>query len=122
LPGEYRPDLDAVFGLSTVEAVGFWRADVAALSVPAVAGGRMFHPLAESVALKRAMTQAATRRLLLVDHTKFGHTAAHVFGSVRDSDVVIVDSAAPDEEVAALRDIGAEVRVVPGTRTPPAGS
>ncbi|MGA8115298.1 MAG: DeoR/GlpR family DNA-binding transcription regulator [Actinocatenispora sp.] len=116
LPGEYRPDLDAVFGLGTVDGFRSWRADVAAFSVPAVTGGQMFHPLPDSLALKEAMTGAAARRVLLIDHTKFGHTAAHVFAPLTESDVVIVDDATPAAEIRALRGFTRHVEVVPVPR------
>lgn len=112
LPGEYDPELDAVFGVGTVEAVRTWRADVALLSVPAATGGEFFHPLPHSRALKQAMTDAASRRVLLIDHTKFGHTSTHVFAPLRGTDLIVVDDATPPAEIDALRATGAEVRVV----------
>ncbi|GAA4215565.1 DeoR/GlpR family DNA-binding transcription regulator [Actinocatenispora rupis] len=113
LPGEYEPDLDAVFGVATVDAVRTWRVDVALLSVPAVADGQLFHPLPESRALKVAMTEAADRRVLLVDHSKFGHTSTYVFPPLRPTDLVVLDDATPTAEIDAIRAAGAQVHIVP---------
>lgn len=115
LDGRYDPELDAVFGASTVEAVRRWHADVAVLGAPAVKSGRIYHPLADSLALKKSMMDNADRRVLLVDHTKFGHTAANVLGSAADIDLIVTDSGTPASEVDALRHAGAEVIVVDAT-------
>ena len=113
LGGRYVPELDAVFGPETVEAIGRWRADVSVLSNPALSHGKLYHMLPDSTAVKRAMLSAATTTVLLLDSTKLGRSAPHVVCDYSDIDVVVLDEHAPSQEVEALRSAGVRVILAP---------
>lgn len=114
LGGDYVPGLNATFGSACLEAVARWHVDVFAFSVPAIENGRCYHPLPDSVAVKRAMMHAADRRVLLLDHTKMPRTAPHLLCDVSAVDAVVVDSAVPERQLAMLRATGVPVLVAPG--------
>jgi DeoR/GlpR family transcriptional regulator of sugar metabolism len=116
LGGDYVPDLDATFGSACVEAIGRWHVDVFAFSVPAIDAGRCYHPLPDSVAVKRAMMAAADRRVLLADRTKMPRTAPHLLCELSDVDAVVVDSGVDDEQLAMLHATGVTVLVTPGAQ------
>lgn len=63
--------------MACLEQVRGIHADALFMSAPAVSGTDAFHQEERIVALKRAMVEAATRRYLLVDHTKLGRVALH---------------------------------------------
>lgn len=72
LGGDYYPAYDAFLGLRTSEAIGSLRADVLFMSTTAVTVGHCYHQSQETVAVKRALMTAAGRRVLLLDHSRFG--------------------------------------------------
>jgi DeoR/GlpR family transcriptional regulator of sugar metabolism len=59
------------------------------------------------------MLRAARTRVLLIDNAKLRRTALYRLAPLTDFDLVLVDDQAPAEQVAALRDQGAAVEVVP---------
>lgn len=118
LGGDYVPDLDATFGNACVEAVGRWRVDVFAFSVPAVHTGICYHPLPNSVAVKKAMMAAADRSVLLLDHTKMPKTAPHLLCELSDVDAVVVDSEVDADQLAMLRASGATVLIASRASVP----
>jgi DeoR/GlpR family transcriptional regulator of sugar metabolism len=61
--------------------------------------------------LKSAVIQASGRRVMLVDHSKFGKSAFSVFARARDIDVLITDAGFPGLE--ALRPLGMELLSAP---------
>ena len=79
------------------------RADQVFLSVSAITDGMLFHQSPEMVETKRAMFECATRRILLIDHTKFQRRALHAMGSLEEFDVVIVDASTPPALVQQLK-------------------
>ncbi|MFH9660938.1 DeoR/GlpR family DNA-binding transcription regulator [Streptomyces sp. NPDC017248] len=125
LGGTYFPAYDAFMGAHTAQSVRAFRADVLFLSTTAVTGGRCYHMSPETVQVKQAMMAAATRRVLLVDHTKFAHQGLYALAPLTDFDLVLVDEAAPAAEVRRLRDSGVRVRTAghpPGTPRTPTGT
>jgi DeoR/GlpR family transcriptional regulator of sugar metabolism len=84
LGGEYFPGYDAYFGIVCERAIASLSADVFFTSAPAVSGGGVFHPLQNTVRVKRAMIEACERRVGLFDHTKFGKKPLHRTGSLQD--------------------------------------
>lgn len=110
LGGRYT-EFDSCAGPDTVAALRRVRADVGFVSAAAVAGGRLYHPVRDYAELKAAALAAAERNVLVVDHSKFGRTAAHHYGDVGAYDLVITDDGTPAEEVAAMRGLGARVLV-----------
>ncbi|MFF9899991.1 DeoR/GlpR family DNA-binding transcription regulator [Streptomyces longispororuber] len=112
LGGSYFPAYDAFMGLHTADSVAAFRADVLFMSTTAVTRGRCYHTSPETVQVKRAMMAAATRRVLLADHTKFTRDGLYALAPLTDFDVVVVDDGVAREEVRGLRERGTEVLVV----------
>jgi DeoR family transcriptional regulator of aga operon len=65
------------------------------------------HP--EEAAMNRAMADQSGKRILVVDHTKFGHVAACLVCPIQRVDVIITDTGAPEEAVAPYGALGIEV-------------
>ena len=79
------------FGIVTEQALSRLHADLAFLSVPAVAGLRAFHMDEAVTRAKRAMMDAAERRCLLIGHTRFGKTALHALAGLDEFDSILTD-------------------------------
>jgi DeoR/GlpR family transcriptional regulator of sugar metabolism len=119
LGGRYHGDFNSCTGPSVTRTLSRIHADLALMSATAVVDGRLFHPLSEYVEVKLAMLASAERALLLVDHSKFGKTATHAYGTVADYEGVITDTGTPDEEIAAIRSFGVPIEAVdPGDPSP----
>lgn len=112
LGGDYDPQHDAFVGLMCEDAVASIRVDATFLSTSAISGPYVFHQEPRVVSLKQAMLRIASRRYLLLDHTKFGRIALHRLGAVADFDVVFTDSRTPPEHLAVLREHARSVEVV----------
>jgi DeoR/GlpR family transcriptional regulator of sugar metabolism len=65
------------------------------------------HP--EEAAVNRAMLGQSRKRILVVDHRKFGQVAGCVVCPISDLNMIITDSGAPDRVVAPFLDRGIEV-------------
>ncbi|MBF6059830.1 DeoR/GlpR transcriptional regulator [Nocardia terpenica] len=114
LGGVYRGDFEACAGSDTLRQLSRIRADVMFSSATAVQDGRLYHPDQAWADLKEAMQTAARRRVLPVDHSKFGRTATHRYGDVADYDLVVTDAGTPQEEIQAIeaRDVPVEIVTV----------
>jgi len=73
-----------------------------------------FHQSEEAVATKRAMFEVASKRILLVDHTKFERRALHALASLDEFDHVIVDAKTKPEEIEKMRSQGIDIIVAQG--------
>ncbi|OQO89580.1 DeoR family transcriptional regulator [Saccharomonospora piscinae] len=113
LGGEYFPAYDAFLGLYTAEGVAKVRADTVFVSTTAVAHGRCYHHSQATVQVKRAMLASASRRVLVVDHTKFARQGLYALAPLTDFDLVLADDGLPAAEQRAVRDGAATLRVVP---------
>ena len=56
--------------------------------------------------VKNAMLKAARRKVVLVDHTKFGQDHFASFGNISDVDVVITDKAVSENQADELQNLG----------------
>jgi DeoR/GlpR family transcriptional regulator of sugar metabolism len=113
LGGEYVSSLAAFGGevcQASLEAV---RADVLFMSTSAVSDCVALHQDQRTMAGKRAMMAAAKRRILLVDHTKFGKVALHKLAPLRDFDLVVVDSGIDDASLKELEECSVPFEIVP---------
>ncbi|WP_078624120.1 DeoR/GlpR family DNA-binding transcription regulator [Streptomyces monomycini] len=106
LGGEYHAAFNAFLGMSTADIARSFRADVAFLSTSAVDNGHCYHQAQENVLVKRALMAAARRKVLLVDHSKFGRQALYELAPLADFDLVISDEQLPQEERDALQSLG----------------
>lgn len=111
LGGAYYPAYDAFLGMRTSEAIRSLRADILFMSTTAVTDGCCYHQSQETVAVKRALMDAADRRILLLDHTKFGKRGLHLLAPLTAFDLVIVDSGAAEADVAPLRARGVPMMI-----------
>jgi DeoR/GlpR family transcriptional regulator of sugar metabolism len=115
--GDYDPQHDSFLGVACLEAIDAIRVDATFLSTSAASGALAFHQEQQIVSFKRAMLDAATRRYLLLDHTKVGRTALYRLVPLADFDAVVVDPGAPAEILDEFRQHGAKVEVA--THDPP---
>ena len=113
LGGEYLPFLAAFGGEVCQASLGAVRADVLFMSTSAVSDGVALHQDQRTMAGKRAMMSSAGRRVLLVDHTKFGKVALHKLAPLQDFDLVVVDSGIDEDQLDQLRECGVSFEVVP---------
>jgi DeoR/GlpR family transcriptional regulator of sugar metabolism len=113
LGGDYWPRHEAFCGLACEAAVSALRADLLFMSTTAISGGIAFQPDQDMAIAKRAMIAAASRRVLLVDHGKFGRVALHRLAALRDFDLVAVDDGADDAAIRQLREAQVPYELVP---------
>ncbi|MGY0491122.1 DeoR/GlpR family DNA-binding transcription regulator [Streptomyces sp. WG-D5] len=111
LGGSYDPHYDAFQGMATCDHIKPLHADTVFISTSAVTDGYCYHQSQEAILVKRALLEAAQRRILLVDHTKFRKRALHRVAPLSDFDLVIVDDRIPEPELEHLRDEGVSVQV-----------
>lgn len=111
LGGQFYNWCSAFMGRMTIDAISSLRTDLFVMSTSALSDGMTFHQTLETIDVKRAMFKASSKRILLVDHTKFTHRALHAMLPVADFDAVIVDSLTSAEHIAQLRETGVEVRM-----------
>jgi DeoR/GlpR family transcriptional regulator of sugar metabolism len=113
LGGEYLPFLAAFGGEVCQASLGVVRADVLFMSTSAVSDCVALHQDQRTMAGKRAMMAAAKRRILLVDHTKFGRVALHKLAPLGDFDLLVVDSGIDDASLKELTECSVPFEVVP---------
>ncbi len=111
LGGDYYNWCSAFMGRLTTEAIGQLRADLFVMSTSAISDDIAFHQTQETVDVKRAMFESASKRILLADHTKFDHRALHAMLPLADFDAIIVDYGIDPAHVKRLRSIGCTVVV-----------
>jgi DeoR/GlpR family transcriptional regulator of sugar metabolism len=113
LGGEYAPSHDSFTGVVCNAAIASLRADLFFMSTSAVSDGFAFHQEQEIVMVKRVMLLAATKRVLLIDHSKLGKVALHRLAPLSDFDLVVVDSGASEAQLRELRDAKVPFEVAP---------
>ncbi|WIK64507.1 DeoR/GlpR family DNA-binding transcription regulator [Gleimia hominis] len=113
LGGEYQAWAEATMGPVTCDTLLGIHADVCILSASGVKNLTLYHPYADVAAVKRQMMKAASRTIVMLDHTKFARRALHAFGSLTDVDTVVVDSLTPQETLDRLKEAGVHVLVAP---------
>jgi DeoR/GlpR family transcriptional regulator of sugar metabolism len=113
LGGSYQPAYDAFFGKATTDAIRPLHADLLLMSTTAIADGVCRHETMETVRVKHELMQAAARRILLVDHAKFGRRALHQLAPLTSFDLVLVDDGVDAAVLEDLRERGVAFEVVP---------
>lgn len=111
LGGQYHPRQQACQGRQTVEAIRQLHADVFFMSTTAILNGLCLHRSEATVLVRQAFMEQAARRVLLVDHAKFGRSASHSLCGIEAFDTVITDAGADPKDVAELRDRCSDVRL-----------
>lgn len=107
--GQYYKWCEAFMGTLALNSLKTLRADIVFMSSPAVTAGVCYHQHHDAVLVKQAMVEAAERKVLYVDHTKFTMRALHAHLKVSDFDTVIVDSKTSPEYVTAIQESGVEL-------------
>ncbi len=118
LGGQYYNWCNAFMGRMTTSEISRLRADTLILSMAAVTDDIVFHQSPDMIETKRAMFDAAARRILLVDHSKFDRRALHSFVALSEFDVVVVDDGTAASHLERMRDKGINVVVAPIKRAP----
>lgn len=111
LGGQHYQWSNAFMGALTVSAIQSLRADAFFMSTPSIIDDVCFHQRNDVILIKRAMFNAAEKRYLLVDHSKFEKRALHANIALSEFDAVIVDSKTPDFHIERLREKGVVVIV-----------
>jgi DeoR/GlpR family transcriptional regulator of sugar metabolism len=112
LGGHYNARFNAFFGYLCEQAVGSLRANTLFMSTSTILGLIAFHQQEEVVKTKRALMEAADRKILLIDSTKFGKTSLIKLAMLTEFDLVITDSGlAPSDADALLKD-GVKLSIV----------
>lgn len=111
LGGQYYNWCSAFMGRITTATIAAMRADLLIMSTSAITDDIAFHQTMETVDVKRAMFDSASKRVLLADHTKFEKRALHAMLPLADFDAVIVDAATKPADIQRLRDAGTNVVV-----------
>lgn len=113
LGGQYYNWCNAFMGPMTTQSIANLRADTFIMSTSAITNDIAFHQFLETIETKRAMFDAANKRILLADHTKFDRQALHALVPLKDFDTVIVDDRTPDEHIVRMRSHDIHVIVAP---------
>ncbi|AGY91850.1 hypothetical protein SPICUR_04350 [Spiribacter curvatus] len=111
LGGRFQHWCNAFIGPVTRDQIGKFMADTYLLSTSAIIRGHLYHQSPEMVETKRAMFEAAQRRILLVDHAKFEQRALYRLADVTEFDVIIVDDGVSGRDLATLRDAGVDLHI-----------
>ncbi|MBO8188269.1 DeoR/GlpR family DNA-binding transcription regulator [Streptomyces spirodelae] len=109
--GEYSRTHDSWIGLSALEMIKSFSVDLTVVSTSAITGTMTYHQEQEIVALKRAMREAGSVSVLLMDHSKVGRSALHRLDPVSAFDHVLLSGPVEDELVAEMGKL-TQVRVV----------
>lgn len=117
LGGQYYNWCSAFLGPMTTQAISQLYADILIMSTSAITNDVIYHQFLETVDTKRAMFEAANKRILLADHTKFEHRALHALAPLKDFDAVIVDDKTADADVLRMREKGINVVVAARVHT-----
>lgn len=106
-----------VSGTGTLMAVEQYRADLCLFSVGGVdSEGNLLDYHEAEVDIVRAMLRRSRRRVLVVDHSKFGRTASVRIGSIVDVSAIATDQPLPPQIKKLLRSRPIEVLTPVGQR------
>ena len=111
LGGEYVGRYQAFLGMICERTLGDLHADVLFASTSALRGLYLYHQDQRVITTKRAMIQAAQRRVLLMDHTKIDQRALHRLCSIKEFSHVVVDDRVEEAVLKSFEETGIEVIV-----------
>lgn len=112
LGGKYHRTYNAYIGITCEKAVASLRANVLFCSASAIAGGTAFIQDAEVTRVKQAMMASASRKILLVDSSKFGKVALNVLADLSAFDMVLTTDRVGATVGAELREAGVNLEIV----------
>jgi DeoR family fructose operon transcriptional repressor len=106
-----RPTL-ATVGQDALDQLASINVDVGFLGTNGISFSRgLTTPDDSEAAVKSAMVGAASRRILLADHSKFGLVSLCRHASLTDLDLLITDSGISASDLAGLEEIGVPVEI-----------
>lgn len=112
LGGRLRPPTLATVDHWALEQLDSLDVDVAFMGTYGISQTRGFStPDSFESAVKRAMVKCAKKVVVLADHTKMNNSFMSVFAPLESVDVLVTDSSAPRQNVAALREAGLQVEL-----------
>lgn len=111
LGGRYHPRFDSYTGPLCAAQLEAIHADLYVTSTTAVDDGAAWHPDADIAAVKRAMIEASTTSLLLLDRSKMSQRGLHRVAELRRFDAVIIEAGAPDDALDGLDAAGVTVHI-----------
>ena len=92
LGGQYSRTHDSFIGAPDQTNVGAYAVDVTFQSTSTMDAATTYHQEQDIVSMKRVMLACGTRRVLMMDSSKVGHTALHRYVPVADfTDVILTD-------------------------------
>ncbi|MCF6098670.1 MAG: DeoR/GlpR transcriptional regulator [Mesorhizobium sp.] len=116
LGGQYHRTYNAYIGIVCENAVAQLRANLLICSASAISGTTAFIQDQHVVRVKQAMVAASTRRILVVDHSKFDKVALHVFDDLTRFDAVLTTDGVSDAQAQKLEQAGVKLRIVKMTK------
>ena len=99
--GRYDVAHDSFVGVQTNSQVQGIHVDAVFLSTSAVSPTDLYHQEEQVAALKREMLNSASKRYLLIDHTKLNRRALLKIAALTELELIITDDAADPEALAA---------------------
>ena len=111
LGGQYHRRQEACQGRQTVEAINQLHADIFFMSTTAVLDGKCLHRSEGTVLVRQAFMAQSARRVLLLDHAKFGRSASHLLCGLDAFDTIIVDDGIDPKDLAEVREQCEDVRI-----------
>lgn len=112
LGGKYHRNYNAYIGITCEKAVASLRANVLFCSASAIDGGTAFIQDAQVTKVKQAMMASSSRKILLVDSSKFGKVALNVLSDLVAFDVVLTTDRVDEAVRARLKDAGVNLEIV----------
>lgn len=122
LGGRYDVAHDSFVGVQTNQQVAGIHVDAVFLSTSAVSATDMYHQEEQVASLKREMLRSASKRYLLVDHTKLNRKALLKIAALTDLDLIITDDAADPAILAAWSAAGIAHQIAPSAAAEPTGA
>jgi DeoR/GlpR family transcriptional regulator of sugar metabolism len=108
--GCYSKTHDSFIGAPSQSGLDTYAVDIVFQSTSTMDSHMTYHQEQDIVSMKRTMLRAGTRRVLMMDSTKVGHTSLNRFVPVSDySDVILTNDVAP--EVVATISESAQVHL-----------
>lgn len=111
LGGDYSAQTNSFGGAGLLSALEGIRVNTLFASVSALDSQGIFHQEPGVVTTKRAMMAIATKKYLLVDSSKLGHSALYRVSSLAAWDAIVVDSKADPSLVSTLQAGGGNIIV-----------
>lgn len=105
-PGEYDAREGGVFGAHTIEFLQRLNADRAVIGASGLSEDGPSEALPAAAGVKRAMMACATRRMLLVDATKFDQDHVEIVCPLSEFSELVADRKPPPHLISALREAG----------------